>query len=409
MPSWGELLAGKTGDQVFDEIIAGLRGLTPPWPVSDWSPGAPSRTMLKRGVGPVTSRVYGAITDIAKGGHLRLAQVLAEAQGEAEWARNSDKSWLVALAYHRYGIVPHAQVFTEGLFRFTAAANAGPYPIAPGQFWISADGGLRFNNNNAAALTLAKGGQLDVPFIAESPGEAYNLAVGQINTALGRGSLNVSLPGVTVENVAQPNGTWITVYGTLKETPKELADRCAARMGAIGQDGGTGAVTAPPDMLIYRAKQASPQVKKVSVFTNYFQGKAQPGAVTLFLAGDSGPVNAAVVKAVYDALYPYRAPNGQLYVASCVGVTLKPEGVVWVASDNVGPRALADAATNLVAYQRRAEIGGTILAAQVIEEIMNPAGVVDFKPSRLFDVRLARNQVAIFDVSGLAYDTLPAR
>lgn len=409
MPTWAELLAGKTGDQVFDEIVTGLKGLTPPFPVDDWAPGAAVRTMLKKGVGPVISRVYGAITDITKGNHLRLAQALAEFMGEAEWQKNSDKSWLVALAFHRYGIVPHPQVFTEGLYRFTAVPGAGPYPIAPSQFWLSTDNGLRFNNNNALPLTLPMGGTIDVPFIAESPGEQYNLAVGQVNTGAGRGSLNVSLPGVSVENVAQPNGTWITVYGTLKETPKELADRCATRQGAIGQDGGQGSITAPADMLIFRAKTAAPQVKKVSVFSNYFQGKAQPGATTVFLAGDSGPVNAAVVKAVYDALNPYRGINGQLYVASCVGVTLKPEGVIWVASDNVAKTALDAAAANLVAYQRRADIGGTILAAQVFEEIMTPAGVVDFKPSRLFDVRLARNQVAIFDVSGLVTDTIPAR
>lgn len=260
MPTWNELISGKTPQQVFAELLAAFDGLTPPIQTADWGPTSSIRQLLGKGVSPVIARVFAAVADTTKGHHLRLAQRLAEERGAADWEARSEDSFLVLLARQRYGVEPHPPLFTEGLLRFTAAANAGPYNIAPGQLWATTDGGLRFNNSNAEALTLPKGGTVDVPIRAEAAGSRYSLvSVGQINTKNGRGSLNVSLPGVAVELAAQDNGTWITAYGSDKETPKELADRCATRMAAIGQDGGRGAVTGPTDMLVYRAKTAHPQ------------------------------------------------------------------------------------------------------------------------------------------------------
>ena len=410
MPTWNELISGKTPQQVFAELLAAFDGLTPPIQTADWGPTSSIRQLLGKGVSPVIARVFAAVADTTKGHHLRLAQRLAEERGAADWEARSEDSFLVLLARQRYGVEPHAPLYTEGLLRFTAVPGAGPYNIAGGQFWASTDGGLRYVTSNSATILLPKGGTVDVPIRAEAAGSKYSLvSVGQIDTANGRGALNVSLPGVTVELAAQPNGTWITAYGSDKETPKELADRCATRMAAIGQDGGRGAVTAPTDMLVYRAKTAHPQVKKVRVFTNYYKGRARPGVATVFVAGETGPLSQAVVDAVAVSLAPFRSPNGQLYVESCEEFPLSPQGVVWVESERYGRAAIDQIGTNLALYARRAEIGAPILAAQIFEEVMQPAGVVDFKPSGLADARLKPHQVPVFKTNGLVYDTIPAR
>ena len=414
-PTWNQLLSGKTAQQVLAEILAGLNGLTPPIRTADWGPGAAIRQLLDKGISPATARVFAAVADITKGQHLRLAQRLAEERGATDWETNSEASFLVTLARQRYSVEPHAPLYTEGLLRFTAVPGAGPYNIAGGQFWASTDGGLRYVTSNSATILLPKGGTVDVPIRAEAAGSKYSLvSVGQIDTANGRGALNVSLPGVTVELAAQDDTkTWITQYGSDKETPKELADRCATRMAAIGQDGGRGAVTAPPDMLVYRAKTAHPQVKKARVFTNYRTGRAgpraEPGAATVIIAGETGALSQSVVDAVARSLAPFRSPNGQLYVESAVGTIVAPGGVVFVERDEYGRRALDQIGTNLARYARRVEIGDPIRAAQIFEEVMQPDGVVNFKPAGLANIRLRPNEVPIFKLGGLTYDTIPAK
>lgn len=384
LPTWAELLSGKLPSVVLNDLLSTLKGRSPPFPVDDWNEGAVPLVILDA-VSRVFSRAYASATAIARGGFLRLA---------------SD-DWLPLLAQNKYQVTRNAAQFTTGIVTFRCSANAGPYTLEPG-LALSTVTGLGYTTTNVAGLTLAAGATLQVPVKATSPGAAWNIAAGQTLR------LNTTKPGVTVTNPpvidvnndGQPD-TWISSYGSDIESLKELADRCAARMGRLSR-----LQNVPEDGYVSAAKDASAVVKKVVVFSNYYQGFAAPGAVTLFLAGDSGPVAPAVVKAVYDALYPYRCPLGDLYVDSCVPFNLGLDGVVEMDPSLNIPAVRANVAANLVAYQKEADPGGLIYGAEIIQRVMDTDGVINFRPKNLADKRLAANEVVVFDSTRLVYQAL---
>ena len=152
----------------------------------------------------------------------------------------------------------------------------------------------------------------------------------------------------------------------------------------------------PEDGYISLVRDLIPQVKKVSVYTNYFQGTARPGCATLFLAGDTGPVSAAIVAQALAAIRPYRNPLGTIFMDSCIVANLTIEGLVEVSPDFNFSAVRSAIDTQLLEYQREAQIGEKIYQAAVIERVMAPLGVRNFKPLRLTDTQLGRNQVVNF-------------
>lgn len=389
--SWSTLVSGKTSTAIFDELMSSLKGIG--FPTDDWAEGSVVRTVLKVALSPALSGLWGAVSSVSQGGFLRLAQALAEAD-MAEWEANSDGSWLALLARQKYLVEPHPAAFAEGLIQFVnnGAVN---YTITGGQFTASTDSGLKYRNTNTLPLTLAPGATIWVPFRSESPGPDYNVAAGTIKT------LNVSLPGVTVSNQPKPPSlTWITVYGARKESPKELADRCAARWGRLNK-----LQTHPRDGYVSFARDVSPQVKRVAVWSNYYQGIARPGCATIYLAGDSGAVAAGVVAAVQAGIAPYRGINEEVIVESVVPYVITLRGKVWIDSGYSSATVQAAVEQAFISLQRDLPIGGTVYAWR-IEATFKLAGVLNVALTSLVDVALARNQVPVFDVSALEYGTL---
>jgi hypothetical protein len=365
--TFDELQNGLTSDVIFDGMIADLR---PDFPVDDWNDGAIPKTLLEAW-SLALSRGYKSVSAINASGFLKLAP----------------DSWISLIARYVYGVIPFPASYTTGKLKFTVAPGVGPYSIrGGGSTATTADSALRFFTNNPLPISITSALPVWIPIIAESPGVAYNLLQGQII------KLATALPGVTVTNVPEPpDASWIMTYGADAETFEQIRQRCAARFGRLSV-----LQNYPTDGYVSLVRDRVPQVKKVSVYTNFFQGTARPGCATLFLAGDSGPVTSAVVDQTLAAIRPYRNPLGTIFAASCLSVDLIIGGIVEVLPDFNFAVVSAAIAAQLADYQRSAQIGEKIFSAAVIERVMLPQGVKNFRPVGLTDVQLGTNQVVNF-------------
>ena len=370
-----ELLAGKAAAAIFDEMISDLKnfvdanGNLRPFPVNDWNEGAVPRTLLEVW-SLALERVYTrSLPAITAGGFLLLAPY----------------DWLVVLAKNIFGIDPFPADYTYGKVKFFCAASAGPYNIQGGTT-VTTDTGLLYTATNTTPIVLPSGGSVWIPVRAEKVGSAYNVLQNQIRR------LVTSLPGVTVDNVPEPPQTsWITLYGRDAELKEELVARCVYRFGRLSK-----LQNYPEEGYISLVRDLVPSVKKVTVFTNYYQGFPRPGCATLFLAGDTGPVTAQVVAEVIAKIGPYRNPLGVQFVESCRSVDALVEGVVELEPNFVREQVEPTVLGNIQDYQRRAQIGARIYGAQIIEEVMTPTGVKNFKPARDHTFQLGRNEVVNF-------------
>lgn len=375
--SFEELQAGKDSAVIFDEMITDLKGITAAngtrvFPVDDWSDGSFPRTLLE--AWSITlSRAYKSIPAITNGGFILLAP----------------DSWIPTIARNFYRVEPFVATYTTGKLKYTVAAGNGPYSIQGGRSIASTEDRLRFFSTNTTPISISSATPVWIPIRAESPGAKYNVLERQIN------QLNTSLPGVTVENV--PEGTdlsWVTNYGTDAESPAEIKARCLRRFGRLSK-----LQQYPEEGYISLVTDLVPQVKKVTVFTNYFQGTARPLCATLFLAGDSGAVAPAVVAQVLAAVRPYRCPLGTIFADSCTVQNQPVRGTVELLPDYDETVARSAIAAQLLDYQKAAQIGDRIVAAEVYERVMTPAGVKNYKPNGLFDFVLGANQVVNFQPS----------
>jgi hypothetical protein len=368
--TFAQLQTGLDSGTIFDGMIADLTAAPQPFPVNDWNDGAVPKSQLEVW-SLALSRAYKSIAAINNSGFLNLAA----------------PSWIPVLAQNIFGITPFPASFTTGLQQFTVNSG-GPYTITGGKFTVATASGLRYFTSNTTPITITSAAPAYIPIIAESPGSAYNVLQGTIN------KLITSLPGVTVSNVPKaPATTWITDYGIDAETIKQIIQRCQARFGRLSK-----LQNYPTDGYVSLVRDLVAQIKKVSVFTNYYQGTARPGCATLFVAGDSGPVTPDVVAAVLAAINPYRNPLGTIFVDSCIVANYPVPGTVEVAPDFNFDAVLAAIDDQLLEYQTEAQIGAKIYAARIIENVMLPQGVVNYKysPALLTDLQLGRNQVINF-------------
>ncbi len=376
MSLFDNLLNGLTADEIFDSIVSSL----PTTFTTDWSDGSVPKTMLQ-GWSAALSRAYTSVVGpIAKSGFLNLAV----------------DSWVPLIAVYVYGIAPYPALQTQGKIRFRVAPGSGPYPIASAIVATDAAPALRYFSTNKAPISISSAADVWIPIKAEFPGSAYNVLEGQIT------KLTTSLPGVTVSNV--PEGTdpsWITTYGADAELVKQIIERCARRLGRLSK-----LQNYPTDGYISLIRDLSQQVKKVSVYPNYYRGAARPGCATIFLAGDTGPVSAATVAEVERLVNPYRNPLGTLFFDSCVVANQIVSGLVECDPDFRFPAVAAGVSKNLLAYQTEAQIGEKIYSAEIIDRIMEAPGVRNYVPPRTFsNLLLGRNQVVNF-VQALQYGTV---
>jgi phage-related baseplate assembly protein len=338
------------------------------FPATSWQSGAVPRTLLElsadRG-----SKLSELVAAIAKGGFLDRAE----------------GDWLTLLAKSVFDETRLAAVKTRGKVVLTCAPAAGPYTISIGQLVASDASGKRFANIDGG--TLAAGGTLTLTFEAETGGGAWNIA------ALTLTILLTPLAGVTINNPIDITlGTWITTTGADEETDAQLRVRCRAKWSSLG----TGATA---DTFRFWALTASAEVKRVSVREHDYAGSSIDGFVTLYLAGDGGPVSAQAVADVAAYIAVRRPLCTTVLVFSATALN-----IVVAATLTVQAASLATAQGELPGYitefARSLDVASTVYRAALVEQLMRPQGMINaVLTSPAADVVLAFNAVATFTLS----------
>lgn len=170
MTTLADLIAVKTQQQTFDELLVALRGVG--FPTTSWHTMSVPRRILWATAG-LLAGTRSLIGDIAKGNLLGL----------------SKGAWLTLFAESQYQETRTAARATQVTCTMYAPAGVGPYSISSGSVWMTTESGKRFRNISAG--TLSPDGYFESSYEAEYTGAAYNVGDGEITI------LSTSLPGVT--------------------------------------------------------------------------------------------------------------------------------------------------------------------------------------------------------------------
>lgn len=390
--SYKDLISGKTAAAIFADLLTRLKGYS--LPTDDWNSDAPQRVILEQGFSGSESAIWTAAATMAKGVLLRKAQEMAE-EDIANWELGAPDTWLYVLAQNLFFVEPFPAEFTQGTIRFINT-SATPRTLTPAHV-VSTSGGLRYTLLGTTAL--AAGATVYVAAKAEQAGSKYNVGPGSIT------QLNVSLPGVTVSNQPDPAAgaaSWITTSGSDRERPKELADRCAFRWGRLSQ-----LQNAPADAYKSLARDSAKQVKKVAVWSNYSHatGAFRANVVTLYLGGDTAPVDAAVAAAVKILMAPYIGLHDALEVQPCGTSTWTLSGTVFARDASLIPSVRAAVEEKIVLYQQELDIGERGYVWR-IQDLMGVPGVKNFTTT-MGDNQPAKNALIAINYSGLVYAVAP--
>lgn len=371
MISLDDLTREPTEDETSQSVFNLLASAG--FPVTAWQLGTPGRTLVEL-VGKFLSSLPLSIRQIAEMG------LLSRSAG----------SWLTLYAQQRYGIDRAAAIFARGTLQLTNA-TAGTLTYDPQELIAASSTGKLFRNTGA--ISIAAGATASVTFEAEQPGYLYNVNAGSIT------KLATPHPGLTVTSPAiGTTGTWLTVYGADEESDDRLRTRCQGRWGELS--------LGSPDRAYQKwVLDASAQVTKVTVSTPGYGG-----IIRIRLAGPSGGVLSSVVDDVSDYLEGVtdgtlrRALCATLDIASASTLTIPITGTVTVSPGKIRTAKPAIEA-RLLAYFASIPIGGQVRAAQILEEIMVPAGVVDCAlVTPAANIGLSTDQTAAASIS-LVYTT----
>jgi hypothetical protein len=187
-----DLIAAKTQQQTFDELLTALRSVG--FPTTSWHTMGVPRRILWATAGLLAS-TRTLIGEIAKG------SLLGQATGD----------WLTLFAESQYQEPRTAARSAWVTCTMYAPTGIGPYTIAAGSIWLTTESGKRFRNITGG--TLSPVGYFEAVYEAEYTGAAYNVGDGEITI------LSTSLPGVTYppHTAVKSTGTTpptLTITGT---------------------------------------------------------------------------------------------------------------------------------------------------------------------------------------------------
>jgi len=392
--SYAEITAGQDETAVFAALVAKLNAAALAFgvqiPESYWGGGDPIPTILRHGLAPLLSTIYGFAADVALGGFLRGAQALAEADLSG-WNADPLDTFLGWLCAEVYSVTPLAPAAAVGTLRVT---NAGGPVTLPAAFTVAdPTTGLQYTLVGGAQTVPA--GVSFVTIQAAQFGADSNVDAGRITRVVS------TIAGITVSNQPQPPSTsWLISYGGNRESPASVAARCRANWGRLAV-----LQTAPAEA--YRALALDQRVtgtaavRKVAVWPHYRDGVGQAAnTITLYLAGDAGPVNVATAAQVQDRLRPYIGLHDQLYAKPCGTAAYQPAMTLYVASG-------ADVAAVVTALELRRQelqtalpIGGTAYASDIRRAALKIPQVV-VEEDVLVDFVPAKNALITLDFSAI--------
>lgn len=369
--TFADIYTAKTQDQLIAEVLARLPA---GWPVTDYKPGGLELTRVQLDT-YLTADLYALGAKILAGGYLDTAE----------------GDWLTVLAIAVFQEERSPALATRGHAVLTMAVGAAPQTIQPGQLWLQDANGVRFSNLTGGVC--AAGSPLTVQVQAEFAGVIGNIPTGTMT------ELGTPLPGMTCNNPVYPaigGTTWISDWGANVASDAELKKLCRAKWGTLGTGG-------PPAAYYYWARKAAAQVKKVKVFQNYLAGRAWAGGITVYLAGDAGPVAQGIVDTVRVYIAERLTAPARLNVESAVGLVIPVSGPMKISPQATAADVTA-AKARLDGYAAILDIGELVYRSEVVGALVYPPGglIRDFKPTApVGDKQPNRNQVVSFDSSGI--------
>lgn len=327
--------------------------------------------------------------------------------GFNEWARGDA---LAAISDQVYGNEKRAGQQLIGIITLTDG-GAGPFTFDPtsesfsiGQGGNVYDGIPDPTGTVTGNITLPQNGSCKVFVKATDVGASFNAAVGTINT-FARGPL----PGVTVTNASD----WLSQLGTQPGADAESDDSLKARNRS---QWGTLGVGSPAGAYESLARDADVTITRVSVFSNI--DMLDPGTVTVIVAGDGGALSPSVVLAAQNNIAPAQIggtnipETARCIVASASNFTIPVVATLYIQSEYNTPAFQAQIIANVATFQKAIPIGGKVSWVRLQEAITEIAGLsADIIPevdwvSPAVDVQLLYYQVAVFDLSGLVFQSI---
>jgi uncharacterized phage protein gp47/JayE len=378
-----QLIQTQDEPAALSALLAGLRSIG--FPPTSWSPGGRAHSMLRvfaRG----SSKLQSSIPDLVRGGLLGF----------------STGPWLTLLAREWFGVERNyvadangnltqiGRTYAEGNVTLNVAPGAGPHTITPGASVIFESlNGRRYVSVNPSSVTLPAGpSSTVVPYRAESAGAAYNAALGQ-----GIGFVT-PLAGVTAAFTdTLGTGTWPTKLGADEENDESVRARCRARWRDA-----LSFLSLFDAHLRVATKTPGISTPPSRIYVN--PGGRGPGTTDIWLASNAGPLPTEDLVLIRARLLSKKSITEDMQVNNAVplGITVKAHVVFRGAFVT----AIEAAENALRGYVNSLPMGGKILRAQVLEEIMAIPGVVDVPPARLSingvhgDLQLTPMQVATF-------------
>ncbi len=369
-----DLLSPPTEAAMNTTLLAGLTSLG--FPVTSWPSGGAGRTLVQA-FARVLSDALGLVGNVARGSLLDLAPGTDP---------GSPGDWLTLYAASHYGLTRRAATFAVVKVRLSAASGAGPYTITPGQLWATSSAGRRYNSANTSNVVVSAGpSTVDLELRAENPGAAWNLGIGASLT------LETPLPGVTALTIESDtgSGTAMVTAGTDQERDAALRARCRSRWATIGLQHTADAY----DALARQVPSVGDPL--VSLVTRTKVDDTNPrgaGTVNVWIAGEAGPLDAPEEAAVDAYLQARKSVTADLQVENATAVPVNVTATIYVRNNS---SAADDAEDRLTAAINAVAIGGTVYRAQLLEELMGPAGVFNAViTSPTGDTALAANEVA---------------
>lgn len=310
-------------------------------PATAWQPGSVPRALLE-GESVAYADAMNLVAEIANGNILDL----------------SADEWLTQLADNNYQLTRKAALFAKGTVRITNNSGSA-FSAGAGSLLASSAQSATSFRILTAIVTLANGSYVDVVAQAEEAGLGGNVAVNTIT------SLLTPYPGISVSNPGVSN-VWLTQIGTREESDESLRIRCKARWPQLG--GG-------PTLLAYEGWALSiDQVTQARVFPNTDgAGLTKDGKILVIVAGDSNPVDNAVVTDVNVYIQPRAGICVRVFTSAADAYDLPIVATLYVEPAYLATAGIAaDAALRELIANRR--IGQRIYKAEIVEALMSVPG-----------------------------------
>jgi len=236
-------------------------------------------------------------------------------------------------------------------------------------------------------LAFNSGGRLAIETFKKGPSQLLIIrSTGTANTYFGFSTDPLA------QTSANGYSSWITQEGRDEELDEPLRNRCRVKWGITGM--GT------RDAFESWAREASPKVAKVAIYANQLAGVPKAGAVTIWLAGLNGGVDAATVLSVYNYILPKMPIMSDLYVGSVNAITLQYAGVLQILRKSATQENLTALKNKITAYSQSLRIGGSVKTETIksfIYQQFDPRDVVSIsltKPAGI-ETTCQKNEVLV--------------